>query len=140
MKKIAALMILAFSASAHCEVRVEDYCFVSIGGKPVRFELRTYSDDSINWSGAVVRYERSLKSIPLVLLSENIDEVEKGRPAEISRRWAEILNGSISGEYEMSSQGGNINSMTYKNNKTKKKFDFDFDVNAQRTDGMGCNW
>jgi len=140
MKKIVALMILVFSVSAHCEVRIEDYCFVSTDGKPVRFELRTYFDDSINWSGAVVRYEKSNKSIPLVLLNNNIDEVEKGRPAEISRKWAEVLNGSIGGEYEMSSQGGNINSMTYKNNKTKKKLDFDFDVNAQRTEGMGCNW
>ena len=140
MKKILALVILIFSVPAYCEVSVEDYCFASAGEKNVRFELRTYFDDSVKWSGAFVKYEKSKELIPVVLESVKEDATEEGRPAELTRKWLEISGGAVTGEYEMTSQGANIESMSYKGYKNKKTYNFQFDVNSQRTDSMGCNW
>ncbi|TDG05874.1 hypothetical protein E1N52_23440 [Paraburkholderia guartelaensis] len=140
MKRILGLLVLMFSVPAYCEIITEDYCFATSGDKPVRFEMRTYFDDSVKWSGAFVRYEKSKELIPVVLTSVETDEIEKGHPAELTRKWLEISRGVITGEYEMTSRGASIESMSYKGYKSKKKYSFVFDANAQRTEGVGCNW
>jgi hypothetical protein len=139
-KLLIIFIILGFPIRAYCEINVEDYCFAAVGQKGVRFELRTYFDDSVKWSGAFLRYEKSKEMIPLVLEKVEEDVTSEGRSAELTRKWLEILEGNVTGEYEMKSQGASIESMSYKNYKTKKSFDFMFDANSQRTDRMGCSW
>jgi hypothetical protein len=140
MKKILALIIFSISLPAYCEVSQEDYCFSPVGGNASRFELRTYFDDSVKWSGAFVKYEKSKELIPLVLADFKEDPTTEGRPSELTAKWLEVSKGAITGEYEMVSQGGNIESMSYKNYRSQKTYDFEFDINAKPTKGMGCDW
>jgi hypothetical protein len=133
------LLISAFPAIGHCEVSTEIFCFGSFDPANIRFELRTYSDSAADWEGAFVKYKGAKHTIPLVLLNDQAETIDKNSPDRDVRTWAEVNDGKITGEYEMVSQGTDISSMTYLNHRTGKKFHFLPDSNVDRTD-KGCSW
>ena len=60
------------------------YCFKSDGDKPVRFQMRTYYDDAVGWSGGMVRYAKAKTALPLVV--EHVDEEVLAEGARTSSR------------------------------------------------------
>ena len=111
------------------------YCFKSDGDKPVRFQMRTYYDDAVGWSGGMVRYAKAKTALPLVV--EHVDEevLAEGRPHQFTTTWVEMVDGRINGRYEMMSQGAMIYSMTYTSARTGKQTAFGrvLDVDASGT-------
>lgn len=140
MNKIALLCLFFISLPAYCEVSVEVLCFTSDGGRPVRFEMRTYYDDQAKWSGGFVKYEKSKIAIPIVLSSSSEQSFDKNSPSLATSDWLEISDGKIAGEYEMVSQGASVSSMIYMNRNTKKPFYFSLDFNADSSVENGCRW
>ncbi|MBA5760363.1 hypothetical protein H3286_28250, partial [Escherichia coli] len=69
-----AALLLGISLPALATVSTEVFCFKSDGDKPVRFEMRTYYDDAVKWSGGMVRYANAKTALPLVIEHEE-DEV-----------------------------------------------------------------
>jgi hypothetical protein len=128
------------SLPAHCEVKVEVSCFSSGGERPIRFELRTYYDDQAKWSGAFVRYEKSRAAISLADMAFREESFDKNAPSLAVIDWVEVSGKSITGEYEMISQGTNINSMTYTNAKSHKIYSFIHDSNTNSSVRSGCEW
>jgi hypothetical protein len=138
--KLSALLLVIFSIPAYCEVTQESYCLYPLKGQSSKIELRTYFDSDTKWQGAFIKYEKSKKPIPLVIVGSIEDGAQSSSPPDRTTKWVEVVHGKISGEYEMKSQGGNIGSMTYKNYKSQKTVNFIFDMGAQRTHTLGCDW
>lgn len=138
--KYLSLLFLIFSIPAYSDVTQESYCFSPVKGRSARIELRTYFDADSGWQGAFVKYEKLKEPIALVFVDSIEDGTQNGRPADRTTKWVEVVHGVVSGEYEMENQGGNIGSLTYKNYKSQKSFGFIFDMGAQRTHGLGCDW
>lgn len=135
---ISALLLIPLTA--HGEVTTEVSCFRSLGGKNINFEFRSYYDTVSRWSGAGVRYTKSPKAIPLVYRGVEEEVMEEGRPSQFTTIWVEVSEGSLTGEYEMVSQGARIYGMTYTNYKSGKKYSFDQDITMDATPETGCQW
>lgn len=139
MKKLLSLVLCVFPISAYCEVESESLCFESSAGGQIKYELRTYSDLSANWFGGFVKYKKSKQPISLVLKRIEHEELDPQAPTQLTRTWSEVLDGRITGEYEMVSQGGNIVSMIYKKNNGKE-YSFSFDPTVEVSVDGGCEW
>ncbi|MHC8336567.1 hypothetical protein [Pseudomonas sp. HLT2-19-2] len=135
MKRVLLLLIGLLPLAAHCEVVSENLCFELGEGSPVKFELRTYYDTTNKWQGGFVKYASSGVPTPLVLTDSQSEEVSPQRPWQLTRTWSEVLDGKVTGEYEMVSQGGMIVSMSY----TKKSYGF-FSTDTEVSLEKGCQW
>lgn len=140
MKKVIFFLIYIISIPAYCGVNAEVLCFTSGGGRPIRFELRTYYDDQAKWSGGFVKYEKSKSAISLVTEKEECDSLGGSGPCLATADWLEVSNGKVTGSYEMVSQGVSVNSMTYTNKATGKKYDFILDSTVNSSTENGCVW
>ncbi|MCA8273526.1 hypothetical protein LGN17_13535 [Burkholderia sp. AU30280] len=140
MKKTFAALLLCASLPAFATVSTEVYCFKSDGDKPVRFEMRTYYDDAVNWSGGMVRYAKAKTALPLVV--EHVDEevLAEDRPHQFTTTWVEMVDGRINGRYEMMSQGAMIYSMTYTSARTGKQTAFGRALDVDASEQTGCRW
>jgi hypothetical protein len=134
------LLCGVFAINAYANVAVDVYCFTSGGNKPTRFEFRGYSDSSVKGQVGFVRYAKSKEWIPIVLESNEERLISKDRPAQVDAVWDEVINGEVSGTYEIEYQGAEVGSMTYKGKRKKSAVDFVSDVNALLPDGSGCSW
>ncbi|MBR8235086.1 hypothetical protein K6W26_18685 [Burkholderia sp. AU42008] len=139
-KTFAALLLLCIALPASAEVSTEVLCFQTSGDKPVRFELRTYYDDAAKWRGGIVRYAKSKTAIPLLFKHEDHEELAEGRPYQFTTTWWEMVDGKINGEYEMTSQGAIVYSMTYRNARTGKQTDFAWAQDVDASAKAGCRW
>ncbi|ORT88025.1 hypothetical protein B7G54_05225 [Burkholderia puraquae] len=140
MKKVFATVLLCLSLPALAKVSTDVYCFKSAGDKPVRFEMRTYYDDAVDWSGGMVRYAKAKAALPLAV--EHVDEevLVEGRPHQFTTTWVEMVDGRINGRYEMMSQGAMIYSMTYTSARTGKKTAFSRALDIDASEQTGCRW
>ncbi len=87
-----------------------------------------------------MKYRGAKSAITLISKNEESEEINSGRPDQVTTTWYEVYGGKITGEYEMMSQGANIYSMTYKNYGTRKQIPFTFDPEALRKNGSECIW
>ncbi len=142
MKSLSAFIsaLLLIPMTAHSEVNTEISCFRSQEGKSINFEFRSYYDTVTRWSGAGVQYTKSHKVIPLVFRSTEEEVMAEGRPSQFTTTWVEVSEGSLTGEYEMVSQGARIYGMTYTNYKSGKKYSFDQDIAMEASPENGCQW
>ncbi|MPV67066.1 hypothetical protein GD429_14680 [Burkholderia sp. BE17] len=140
MKKALAAVLLCISLPALAKVSTEVFCFTSDGDKPVRFEMRTYYDDAVKWTGGMVRYAKSKTALPLVIGHEEEEVPAEDRPHQFTTTWIEMVDGKINGEYEMRSQGARIYTMTYTNARTRKKTNFTWAFDADASEKTGCRW
>lgn len=139
MKRLLLLVIGVLPLTAHCEVVSENLCFEMGEGSPVKFELRTYYDTTNKWQGGFVKYASSGVPIPLVLTDSQSEEVSPQRPWQLTRTWSEVLDGKVTGEYEMVSQGGMIVSMSYTKKSNGKEYGF-FSSGTEVSLEKGCQW
>lgn len=140
MKKALAAVLLCISLPALAKVSTEVICFTSDGDKPVRFEMRTYYDDAVKWSGGMVRYAKSKTALPLVIEHEEDEVLAEDRPHQYTTTWVEMVDGKINGRYELMSQGANIYSMTYTNARTGRKTAFGRALDVDASEQTGCRW
>jgi hypothetical protein len=137
---LLGLLCGLFAANATADVITDIYCFKSGGDKPIRFELRAYSDSDVKGQVGFIRYANSKTWIPVVLESNQERSISKDRPAQNDSVWDEVINGEVVGTYELEYQGVEVASMTYRGRKKKTSVDFISDVNALLPDGSGCMW
>lgn len=139
VKRVLLLVIGVLPLTAHCEVMSEIYCFGMDESSPVKFELRTYYDTTSKWQGGFVKYALSGVPIPLVLTDSESEEVSPHRPWQLTRTWSEVLEGKVTGAYEMVSQGGMIVSMSYTNKSSGKEYGFLYTPTEASLE-KGCQW
>ncbi|WP_407364179.1 hypothetical protein HKW97_24020 (plasmid) [Pseudomonas luteola] len=120
MHKILSLALSICMSSVQAgELSVDSRCFSDAKGK-INLEFRAYSDADIGPVGGQVRYRQSRKFIPLVYKqTTTLMEVED-RPWEFQDTWLEVLNGAITGQYDMITQGALIYSFSYTSKRTGK--------------------
>lgn len=139
MKKFLAVLLFCFPVHAYCEIKSESLCFVSVLDGKIKYELRTYSDDPTDWHGGFVKYKQSKQPISLVLSNIEREVLDPQAAVQLTRTWSEVLDGKITGKYEMVSQGGIIVSMEYR--KTNgKEYSFRFDPTVDASEDGGCGW
>ncbi len=134
----ASAFLLAGPALAAEPVAVEFRCLTTGGAKPVRLEWRTFSEPASGWSSAYVKYKGSKQVIPLVLRSSEVTDRPDNRPWAFTSTWLEVVDGKISGEYRIASQGANIEEFVYKSHRTGKEIPFSQDNEA--FEEAGCTW
>ncbi|MBK5526737.1 hypothetical protein JFT86_07240 [Pseudomonas sp. TH06] len=140
MKKVILLLVSFFPPMAHAEVSSELLCFDSFQGSPVRFELRTYSDVASKWSGGFVKYAKSDKPISIVLTDLQNEILDPDAPWQVTRTWAEVFNGKVTGTYELMTQGSQIVSMSYTKKSSGKIYSFGINTNIDSSLESGCKW
>ena len=134
----AAYLLIA--SKAYGEVSREGYCFRAWEEGVSSFEMRTYYDNTVKWSGGFVKYENSSALRTVVLASSDEELHDKGRPIQLVTTWLEINGDRVSGTYEMFSQGAMVYSMVYVEKRSGAKKTFLFDPSARSTPEAGCNW
>ncbi len=139
---LVGLFVVTFSAAAQAGIEQDMRCFTSgDGAAPIRFEWRVFNDTESNWSGGYVRYKGAKQVIPLVLKSEQRTEMAPGRPDEVDAVWVEIVDGKVTGQYEVDSQGAIVNSMVYTKFAPHRTYNFADDLAAFPDRGRGhCRW
>jgi hypothetical protein len=140
VKKLLLLLMLVLPSTAFSEVITSVYCFRSQEGKNINFEFRTYFDSATKWSGAGVKYSKSKEAIGLVHRDTEQEELVYGRPYQYTTTWIEVTDGALAGEYQMVTQGGRVDSMTYTNYKSEKKYSFEHDFNMDVSPETTCQW
>lgn len=140
MRKVLLMLLGLLPMTAHCEVVTENLCFELSETSPVKFELRTYTDVSAQWSGGFVKYATSDVPIPLVSTRSESEELNPQGPFQNTDTWAEVSDGKVSGEYEMVSQGGIIVSMIYTKKSNGKKYSFSNNTSINSSLAFGCEW
>ncbi|WP_257250101.1 hypothetical protein [Burkholderia cepacia] len=140
MKKLFAAVLLCVSLPALAKVSTDVFCFRSDGDKPVRFEMRTYYDDAVKWSGGMVRYAQSKTALPLVIEHEEDEVLDESRPHQYTTTWVEMIGGKVNGRYEMMTQGAMVYSMTYTNARTGKQTAFGRALDVDASEQTGCRW
>ena len=125
-------------AIAEERVAVDFRCLSGGPNDSIRLEWRTFIDVPTKWIGAYVKYKNSQKPISLVLRTEEATQKPDGRPWEFTSTWLEIVQGRITGEYEVVSQGANIYSFVYRNKRNGKSIDLIQDNAAYDVDN--CKW
>lgn len=123
MHKLLAPLLLAVVPTAHAgELSVDIRCFSDYKEK-INLEFRAYLDPEIGRVGGQVRYRQSKSFIQLVYYStETLREVED-RPWEFQHTWLEILDGAITGQYKLISQGAIIYGFSYTSKSTGRTVD-----------------
>lgn len=131
---------LLMTSRAYGEVSWEGYCFRAWEEGVSSFEMRTYYDNTVKWSGGSVKYENSaaLRTVVLATSAEALQD--KDRPIQLVTTWLEINGDRVSGTYEMLSQGAMVYSMVYVEKSSGAKKTFLFDPSARSTPEVGCNW
>lgn len=138
MAQIVLALGLGLPALAAEPVAVDLRCLSSGGGKPIRLEWKTFAEASSGWRAAYVKYRGSKTVIPLVLRSSEATDMPEGRPWEFTTVWQEVVDGRISGEYQITSQGTRIYGFVYTNLRNGKTVSFTQDDAAWQPDG--CRW
>jgi hypothetical protein len=139
VKRVLLLVMGLLPMAAHSEVMSEDMCFDMGDAGSVKFEFRTYYDETNKWHGGFVKYASSGVAIALVLTDVQAEEVSPDRPWLTTRTWSEVSDGKVTGEYEMVSQGGMVVSMNYTKKSNGKAYGFLYsstDVSSEN----GCQW
>ena len=140
MKRALAALLLCIASPAFAKVSTEVLCFTTNGDKPVRFEWRTYFDDTTQWSGGMVRYAKSKTAIPLLFKHEDQEILAEGRPYQFTTTWLEMVDGKVNGEYALTSPGAIVYSMIYTSARTGKKTDFMWASDVDASEQAGCRW
>lgn len=135
---LAVAVSLATSSFAREPVVVDFRCLTTGETKPIQLEWRTFFEPESKWSSAYVKYKGAKQVIPLVRRSSEVTQKPAGRPWEITTLWLEVVDGRISGEYEITSQGANIYGFLYKNLRTRKEVSFLQDNEA--FEESECKW
>lgn len=133
-----ALALQSFSAAAGERVDIEFRCFTGGPNDKTHVEWRTFSDRPTKWVAGYVRYQRSETPISLVFQSSEATQKPSGRPWEFTSRWLEVVDGRISGEYVVVTQGANVYGFSYKNLRNGKTTEFWQDIAAMKEDR--CEW
>lgn len=135
------ILIFAMSKIAYAAqqgVEVDFRCLTGGHNDQIHLEWRTFSDTSSKWIGAYVRYQKSKVPITLVFKSSEATMQPEGRPWEFTSHWLEVVDGRISGEYVVVSQGANIYGFSYLNFRNQKKTEFEQDISALQDNR--CEW
>ncbi|QJI43385.1 hypothetical protein HKK52_21325 [Pseudomonas sp. ADAK2] len=141
MKKLfLSLSLCLFPLTAYCQVTVENFCFELSQESQVKFELRIYYDALSKWSGASVKYLTSKEPISLVVKYTDLEELDPQMPVRDSTVWLEIVDGKITGEYTMVTQGNSVVSMAYKKGSNGKQYSFSNNTQIKAPIESGCQW
>ena len=140
MNKTLLLLPSLFPLMAHSAVTTESLCFELSETSPVKFELRTYYDEASKWSGGFVKYAKSSEPISIVLTDSQNEILDPDAPWQHTRTWSEVVNGKVTGSYELMTQGSKIVSMSYTNQSNGKVYSFGFNTSIDSSLESGCKW
>ena len=140
MNKTLLLLPSLFPLMAHSAVTTESLCFELSETSPVKFELRTYYDEASKWSGGFVKYAKSSEPISIVLTDSQNEILDPDAPWQHTRTWSEVVNGKVTGSYELMTQGSQIVSMSYTKQSNGKVYSFGINTSIDSSLESGCEW
>lgn len=140
MKKAPLFLVGLFPLMAHSAVITESLCFEVSQDSPVKFELRTYYDESSKWSGGFVKYAKSNEPISIVLTDSQNEVLDPDAPWQHTMTWSEIISAKVTGTYERVTQGSQIVSMTYTKKSNGKEYGFWISTSVDSSLESGCKW
>jgi hypothetical protein len=140
MNKLFFLFFALFPLGAQSAVTTESLCFELSQSSPVKFELRTYYDEASKWSGGFVKYAKSSEPISIVLTDSQNEILDPDAPWQHTRIWSEIVNGKVTGTYELMTQGSQIVSMSYTKQSNGKAYSFGISTSIDSSLESGCKW
>ena len=132
------LFLTVFAAQALEPLAVDFRCLTGGEKQSIHLEWRVFSETETGWTTAYVKYRGGKRPIPLVLQSEQGTSKPEGRPWEMTSTWLEVVDGKITGEYHIITQGANIYGFNYRNYRNGRETAFVQD-SAARQD-KGCEW
>ncbi|WP_246792632.1 hypothetical protein [Burkholderia perseverans] len=135
----AGLLAGLFAGTAHAGIDQQMRCFHS-DDAVIHLEFRTFDDSGSDWSGGYVRYKGAKRVIPIVPSTEHATELVPGRPDEVARVWVEVVDGKVTGQYEMDSQGAIVNDMRYTKFSPRRTYHFVDDPQAYADGNGSCKW
>jgi hypothetical protein len=124
---LVTLPLTSAAGQASDDVR----CFSSNEEKqPIQLEARIFNVPQANWQGGYVKYRGANAATPIVFKSAEATKKPADKPWEINTTWIEVLEGNVTGQYNIVSQGTRVYSITYKNFNTKKTLHFFEDIRS----------
>ena len=139
-KHFLLYFLLSFCKFAFAEVSTDVLCLSSFDAKTINVEMRIYSDRRAKWRAGFVKYQNSKTPISIFLKSSVEEILSEDTPHQHIDTWIEIVNGKISGMYEIIRQGTQVPSAVYENHSSKKKFYFILNNGIEGNPETGCLW
>lgn len=140
MNKSCFGFLVLFPVAAHSAVTSQSLCFELSETSPVKFEFRTFYDSSSKWSGGYVKYAKSIEPISIVSTDSQNEILDPDAPWQHTRIWSEIVNGKVTGTYELMTQGSQIVSMSYTKQSDGKVYSFGINTSIDSSLESGCKW
>lgn len=134
-------LLLFFCKCACAEINIDVLCLSSFDGKKsINMEMRHYFDRNANWTAGFVKYRNSKKPISIYLKSREYEILSESAPYQYTNTWLEIVNGKITGEYVITTQGAQVPSATYVNYSSKRTVYFSLSYDVEGSPSSGCKW
>lgn len=140
MNKSCFGFLVLFPVAAHSAVTSQSLCFELSETSPVKFEFRTFYNSSSKWSGGYVKYAKSIEPISIVSTDSQNEILDPDAPWQHTRIWSEIVNGKVTGTYELMTQGSQIVSMSYTKQSDGKVYSFGINTSIDSSLESGCKW
>ena len=130
---ISTLVLCFFSVG---QVTAQVLCMKSVNSNlPIRLKLSLPGEHS---SIGKIKYERGTNEITILRLNELRLTAKSTVPAAIKTRFSEIVDGTFTGSYFLTTQGGAVGELTYQKKNRKKLYKFIDDQESYI--GESCNW
>lgn len=146
-KKTGLSVVVASFSFAVCapvyanDTSVDVHCFASPDDSTV-LELRLYLESEV-WVGGLVLYRGADDFIPLVFEHEEMIEDVPGGPDKYRATWLEVVNGEVTGKYEVFTQRAAIYDFAYLDRTTGERVDLSVQTPPRETwldlNGV-CDW
>jgi len=75
-----------------------------------------------------------------VLTDSQNEVLDPDAPWQHTRTWSEIVNGKVTGTYELMTQGSQIVSMSYTKQSSGKAYSFGISTSIDSSLESGCKW
>lgn len=139
---VAASLSFALSAPVYAnDTSVDVHCFASPDDSTA-LELRLYLESEV-WVGGLVLYRGAEDFIPLVFEREEKIEDVPGGPGKYRATWLEVVNGEVSGKFELYTQRAEVYDAAYLSRTSGERVDLSVSTPPRETwldlNGV-CDW
>ncbi len=136
MNKFIFFFGLCISLNALATLERSVGCFSS-ASKKINIKFVSIYDNGVPLS--YVEYKNAQQSIPLLFSKKTEENVEDGRPAEVTTTWFEVIDGKLNGQYIIMSQGARYYNFMYKG-KNGKSVSLNENLDVYNNDHSNCIW
>ncbi len=139
---LAGALTVAMCAPVYAnDTSVDVHCFAS-PDDDTALELRLYLESEV-WVGGLVLHRGADDFVPLVFEREEMIEDVPGGPDKYRATWLEVVDGEVTGKYEVFTQRAAVYDFAYLNRGTGEREDLSVQTPPRETwldlNGV-CDW